>query len=193
MPCWHWRGDRISDRDTVPAGINNCSLSVGQMNRILAGNLADQSATLPAGKSHERRSLWDRLWIRKRKTIHLQKGLGRQLMLSDSIIVRTQERRCRRKSTGCWWMKLTVRTSWKQRKNWLSNLVVATTKNVFISILAVLPLIWHEKVPFLMKKLLTFCFRQNSQKYSYFLWCEAGTIWYSRTSWDHVLWWNGTG
>jgi len=38
-------------------------------------------------------------------------------------------------------IKLTVRTSWKQRKKWLSNLMVVTTKNVFISILAVLPLI----------------------------------------------------
>ena len=44
-----------------PGWDNNCPLSVGQMNRILAGNLEDQSATLPAGKSHERRSLWDRL------------------------------------------------------------------------------------------------------------------------------------
>ena len=39
------------------------------------------------------------------------------------------------------YMKSIVRASWKQRKKWLSNLVVVTTKNVFISILAVLPLI----------------------------------------------------
>ena len=45
----------------------------------------------------------------------------------------------------------------------------------------------------LIKKSLTIRLWQNCQKYSYFLWCEAGTIWYSRTSWDHVLWWNGTG
>ena len=38
-----------------PGWDNNCPLSVGQMNRILAGNLADQSATLPASKSHERK------------------------------------------------------------------------------------------------------------------------------------------
>lgn len=38
-----------------PGWDNNCPLSVGQMDRKLAGNLADQSATLPASKSHERR------------------------------------------------------------------------------------------------------------------------------------------
>lgn len=38
-----------------PGWDNNCPLSVGQMSRILAGNLADQSATLPASKSHERK------------------------------------------------------------------------------------------------------------------------------------------
>lgn len=32
---------------------------------------------------------------------------------------------------------------------------------------------FFEKV---IKKLLTFCYWQNCQKYSYFLWCEAGTI-----------------
>lgn len=37
--------------------------------------------------------------------------------------------------------EVTVRTSWKQRKKWLSNLMVVTAKNVFISILAVLLLI----------------------------------------------------
>ena len=36
-----------------PGWDNNCPLSVGQMNRILAGNLEDQSATLPAGKSQK--------------------------------------------------------------------------------------------------------------------------------------------
>ena len=151
MPCWHWRRDRIPDRDTVPAGIITVLSLSGKWIEYWQ---AIWKISLPPCPPVN-----DRFWIRKRKTIHLQKGLGRQLMLSDSITVRTQERRCRRKSTGCWWMKLTVRTSWKQRKKWLSNLMVVTTKNVFISILAVLPLIWHEKVPFLMKKLLTFCFR----------------------------------
>ena len=39
-----------------PGWDNNCPHSVGQMNRILAGNLADQSATPPASKSHERKA-----------------------------------------------------------------------------------------------------------------------------------------
>ena len=38
-----------------PGWDNNCPLSVGKMNRILAGNLAYQSATLLASKSHERK------------------------------------------------------------------------------------------------------------------------------------------
>ena len=38
-----------------PGWDNNGPLSVGQMNRILAGNSADQSATLPASRSHERK------------------------------------------------------------------------------------------------------------------------------------------
>ena len=38
-----------------PGWDNNCPLSVGQMNRILAGNLEYQSATLLDSKSHERK------------------------------------------------------------------------------------------------------------------------------------------
>ena len=40
-------------------------------------------------------------------------------MLSDSITVRTQERRCRRKSTGCWLQKSDSRKFDKQRRIWI--------------------------------------------------------------------------
>ena len=58
-----------------PGWDNNCPLSVGQMNRILAGNLADQSATLPA-VNHRKEKLMGQVMNSKTESNTFTKRIG---------------------------------------------------------------------------------------------------------------------